>query len=336
MIANKEATDVYFSSIDSLPNVFDSTREGLNRLDPSVDHDVQPSYRLHEQLIKRFHGHRLTFNPVLLSDGSFILLDPLDRFDLYEVAKKDMTHHGAYIVDWLNLTLFADENDESYDPMHLWIIDAIAVDSVKPYVNDRLEIRLTIHLVNTTTPDESLVSYVSYDRIAHGAIVLDGLGDILPEKPVRLTDVNKLTGIAQSSLSELRHRTKRIHKLSVNTASLLTRFGDIRYLDRYIIDATVKTISETSGNDNDVSLYRRAVDVTLSDGRVLTLTLESMNQEDMDQMVEDLYEKYVTETVDVHSMIRICTDESEYPFLVRANLISEIGVRCLDNEIEDE
>lgn len=333
MFVDKDLTDIYFSSIDKLPNVFDATRKGLEKnLDSSSNPDVMPMYRLHEQLLKRFHGHRLTFNPVLLSDGSFISLDSLESFDLYEIVEKDSTDHGQYIIDWLSLTLFANDQDESYDPMHLWIIDAIAVDSVTPYVNDQLEIRLTIHLVNPVTPDERLASYVSYDRIAHGAIVLDGLEDILPEKPIKLSDVNKLTGIAQSSLSDLRRGNKRIRTLSLNTASLLTRCGDIRYLDRYIIDATIQSVSGAS--ERITPLYRRAVDVTLSDGRVFTITLESMNQDDMDQMVEDLYEKYVTETVDSHSMIRICSDENEYPLLVRANLVSEISVRCLDGGIE--
>lgn len=272
----------YFKKMDTLPNIY----AGLEAVEGGLD----PDQRLYQMMLKRLHGYRIEFTPVYIRGYGNLDIPPIDRFDLRDLVGSLNTHDVSTVpdhlytsefevrdawvkIDWYCQTLLVrfkegvleDIDEELFlDVDHGVYVESI--DLVKPLrVSPRdVEGRTTISLslFTNSSPESDFRHsrdgmYVHHNRIEYGSVVFDGAYDILPERPIKLSDVSQITGVSASTLSELRHGKKKIENLSVATATLLTRYGEIRYLDRFILDNLMKSYDDEATNTT----------VTQNDGR---------------------------------------------------------------------
>lgn len=105
-----------------------------------------------------------------------------------------------------------------------------------------------------TTPHEMIVrgpvDYIDLNRVRMGGYnwanpepegkpTIDD--NILPWYPVNLSLISKLTGISTTTLSELRHKKKDVNRIMDSTASILTHYASIRYLDAMLASVILNT-----------------------------------------------------------------------------------------------
>lgn len=251
----------YYQDIRRCPRIYDTYRD-------ETGEEAGVHAGLHEALLQRLHGNFVKFEPFYL--GGYGLIDvpcmqPVDIEAIRDNERLGNTHisvfetdQGTVHIDWYFMVLVMKPRQENEALPH----HTLAIRSFEPlhvttggegYKNYTIHLRLHIgepvsYLLEGTTfhvhPSDvhAASSHINFDRIERGAVTLETKGDILPEKPVTLKYVADKTDVAASTLSYLRSGKQSISKLSTETASRLTKFGDIRFLDKSFIDKVYGSI----------------------------------------------------------------------------------------------
>lgn len=260
MLLNTERVSGYFLSLDVLPNIYESLEvaEGF----------LSPHEQLHQMMLRRLHGRRLSFTPVFIYGYGYINIPTIPCFDLIDIVGAtslgaDTQPDGLYCsvidipegeltINWYHRSLsirfkegvlHPDGLSKMFDAdrglymSEIRLIKPLDVRVLDGGVDVLLSLDVSEQDVSEETTMGSMGSYVHFNRIENGSVVFNNTFDILPENPVMLSTVSEITGVSANTLSELRHGKKHTGNLSVRTAMLLTQYGDIRFLDRFLLDA---------------------------------------------------------------------------------------------------
>lgn len=261
----------WLDDVHRIPNPYLS--ESGDFLIQSPDGDVfdcySPKFRLNGDLVKRWHSHRVVFDPIFVDGYGWIDVPAIDYFSLHDrsyesgeawfqqtfVLPESTT--GAYkykesvvILDLHRMTLIIRSGSDSYVHYDIDRFEPVGSD-IDPETR-QLTIRNRIVLERfsdgiasddfmTMYYHQSRVEDVNIHKIMMGAVnevCYDHKGDtfrlddnILPWYPVNLSHISSLTGISVSSLSDIRKGRTKLENMSISTSKVLTQYGNIRFLD---------------------------------------------------------------------------------------------------------
>lgn len=338
-MTKKSIISGYFLDLDVLPNIYESLERVDGGLSPHQQLHQMLLKRLHGNSVTftpvYIHGYGVLELPTI----PYFDLYELTGANCVEEYEKDIALYGesdaipdhlyctvfelddgVVTIDWYHMTFMFTFNQGVIDVEKSEdIIDVdegvylTSIDLFKPLhvrvEDDSLNILLSVYTDNKKRREEKQTvenkgTYVHYNRIENGAVVFDDTFDILPEFPVKLKDVSRITGVSASTLSELRHGKKQIDNLSVGTATVLTRYGDIRFLDRFLLDGRMRLRGEVptfmlQQNDGSPHVIRKENEPSNDVDYVLCMDMENGDvyvtvfdtREEMMDIIDMIYHK---------------------------------------------
>lgn len=251
-------------------------------LDGSYEYEkYSPKFRLNGELLRRFHGKRLSFDDIYLKEYGYLSIPDIKEFSLlYDSDSEDDplnypsvirdengTFCGQIDFNVRRLTLKIELEAQSPEDDDLFFVINIGRISPKRVYKKIIEdeVQTVIHstlLVSDyvlyrdrdkeVSADETLNEKAGHiDRhIAYqGAIDKD---HVYSQERLYLTEVSRLTDVANSTLSELRSGKKDLDNLSVFSASYLTQFGEIRFLDQWLYETDKQKTISTDDESGDI------------------------------------------------------------------------------------
>lgn len=270
---------------------------------------VSPQERLHEMLLKRFYGHTITLSLYDVKTFGDVTFEESIEFNFEDLAKNGFVStipfssssgsKGIVKLDWKSkyLTFIPDDKlvDDPMDRFFVYRIGQFHPSAVNVISDFKLDLRLLIDAysvldLNDTndvlaiSQEEETKDYINASPdfnmndvyIKGGVLAPKGLG-FIPERPSTFKEIAQITGVSASTLSDLKNGKKSIRNLTVETASLLSAYGHIKFVDSFLYDAfsRLKSVRTSEAEKRLRESVTHRVVIELKSGKQYELRLHS-------------------------------------------------------------
>lgn len=252
------------NEIHQLPNIYG---DEMGRFDafntknaPLVRIHADLTNGLHGEALKRLHGNLVSIPSITLPNGETINLSPDDRYfntkgidgmDIKQAfetddwsglryripaSSSDGRKTGYVTIDFANRTVMV-EYEHSTTLYGFAYMELKRLMLIKDEGCFAVRVCLNLDPLNNEQPalypsnNEVIYKGIINQPNLSGDAVYDAESNYLPNYPLNLSEVARLTGVANSTLSALKHGNKKVENLPMTTASALTHYADLRRFD---------------------------------------------------------------------------------------------------------
>lgn len=288
-----EKLQTWYENMQNAPGIYDGL-EGFR--------DVTPGERLHEAFLKRLYGN--TVRPCLpfTNELGNVEFTEAIAFD-YDTLKRsgmtttlpftsDVVPAGTAKIDW-QLGVVSMLPDGAAEPL-LYTIGQFRYVSVSRVRDFKLELWFLLDVVKITE-DFDKKSFISYQmnlpEVREQILKVHEKygGDSAPSLLPRITSkaIAEITGVQESTLSNLRNGKKSVENMSFSVLSVLSQFSELRSLD----DSILMVLSREPANDVD-AVYTRLCGVVVLRRDGTRYRMEASSEDTLYSMFEELVNEY--------------------------------------------